>query len=172
MFLHFFSRRRDEERKTMFRNFIFGVEDSLVSTVGLLSGVAAANSEEKMIVTTGIVLIFVEAFSMGIGSFLSEESAEELAKKSGSRALIGKAASVMFVSYLAAGIIPLAPYIFFGPKIATPVSIGAALAALVLLGIVSARKSGHSLVGKAIEMLILGGLATLVGIGVGSLMGV
>lgn len=27
---------------TYFRNFIFGVEDSLVSTVGLLSGVAIA----------------------------------------------------------------------------------------------------------------------------------
>ena len=51
------------------RNFIFGVEDSLVSTVGLLSGVAVANVDQATIFLTGMVLIFVEAFSMGVGSF-------------------------------------------------------------------------------------------------------
>ena len=59
------------------RNFVFGVEDSLVSTVGLLSGVAIAGVEQKYIFITGLILIFVEAFSMAVGSFLSEESAEK-----------------------------------------------------------------------------------------------
>jgi len=77
MFLHFFSRRRTEVKRNLFRNFIFGVEDSLVSTVGLLSGIAAADTSRFTIITTGIVLIFVEAFSMGIGSFLSEETSEQ-----------------------------------------------------------------------------------------------
>ena len=47
------------------RNFTFGVEDSLVSTVALLAGIAIANVETKTIVLTGIVLIFVE----GAGNF-------------------------------------------------------------------------------------------------------
>ena len=46
------------------RNFIFGVEDSLVSTAGLLSGIAATGMSRPAILLTGIVLIFVEAFSM------------------------------------------------------------------------------------------------------------
>lgn len=169
MFLKLFSRRRDEERKTLFRNFIFGVEDSLVSTVGLLSGVAAADTTRRTIVTTGVVLIFVEAFSMAIGTFLSEETADQLNHKKQSRTSLSKAAGVMFVSYLVAGLIPLSPYTFLSGNIAVKVSIIFALGSLVLLGVISARKSRTNIFSKAIEMLILGGLATLVGIAIGSI---
>lgn len=63
------------------RNFVFGVEDSLVSTVGLLAGIAFAGVEAKTVVLTGAVLIFVEAFSMGVGSLLSEQSVEQYEEK-------------------------------------------------------------------------------------------
>ena len=59
------------------RNFVFGAEDSLVSTVGLLAGVATAGVLQKEIIISGVVLIFVEAFSMSVGSFLSERTTEE-----------------------------------------------------------------------------------------------
>ena len=59
-----------------FSSFIFGVEDSLVSTVGLLSGVAVAGVNRSGIFVTGVILIFVEAFSMGVGNFLSEDFAK------------------------------------------------------------------------------------------------
>ena len=83
-----------------FRNFIFGVEDSLVSTVGLLSGVAIAGVAKETIFLTGIVLIFVEAFSMAAGSFLSESTAEEY--ESGSNKVERSSfisGAVMFFSY-------------------------------------------------------------------------
>lgn len=38
-----------------FRNFIFGVEDSLVSTVGLLSGVAIAGVAQRSLLAVGEV---------------------------------------------------------------------------------------------------------------------
>lgn len=154
----------------MFRNFIFGVEDSLVSTVGLLSGVAAADTGKSTIVTTGVVLIFVEAFSMAIGSFLSEESAVQLTHRKASRGQLSKAAGVMFISYISAGLIPLAPYAFADRSVAVPLSIAFGLTALVALGVVSARKSKTNVFSKALEMLILGGLATLVGIAIGSIL--
>ena len=56
------------------RNFTFGVEDSLVSTVGLLAGIAFAGVNAGTVVLTGAVLIFVEGFSMAVGSLLSEQS--------------------------------------------------------------------------------------------------
>ncbi len=59
------------------RNIIFGISDSLVSTVGLLAGIDAAGTPRQAILLTGIVYAFVEAFSMAVGSFLSEQSAEE-----------------------------------------------------------------------------------------------
>src|SRR3989338_8370980 len=91
-----------------FRNFVFGVEDSLVSTVGLLAGVAAAGAEQSTILLTGIVLIFVEAFSMAAGSYISEASAEDYTEGDGADSRVSfLSASIMFVSYFLSGFIPL-----------------------------------------------------------------
>lgn len=85
------------------RNFIFGVEDSLVSTVGLLSGIAIADVGRSTILLTGMVLIFVEAVSMAAGSFLSESSAENYASKHESPLRLSVPASaIMFFSYFLA----------------------------------------------------------------------
>ncbi|MFH2019203.1 MAG: VIT1/CCC1 transporter family protein [bacterium] len=172
MLLHFFSRRRNEAKRNLFRNFIFGVEDSLVSTVGLLSGIAAANTSRLTIITTGIVLIFVEAFSMGIGSYLSEETSQQYSShRKISHITVFKAALVMFISYLLAGLIPLSPYLLFtGPR-AEIYSILATLSSLIILGIYTARLFRGNILSKALEMFLLGGLATLVGIVIGSLLG-
>ena len=61
---------RSTNNTSYYRNFVFGVEDSLVSTVGLLSGISIAGVTNKTIIMTGVILIFVEAVSMGAGSFL------------------------------------------------------------------------------------------------------
>ena len=94
------------------RNFIFGAEDSLVSTVGLLSGIVSAGIIQKEVITSGLILIFVESFSMSVGSFLSERTTEEHYhdfKRAESRTI--PAAFIMFLSYLFFGLIPLFPYI-------------------------------------------------------------
>ena len=152
------------------RNFIFGVEDSLVSTVGMLSGIAVAGVSRADIVIAGTVLIFVEAFSMGAGSFLSEYSSEEFAdvhRVNIARALAG--AVIMFVSYFVAGFVPLSPYAlaFVGDPFAT--SIGASLVALFLLGAWGGRVSGLNPISRGVRMFAIGGSAILLGIIVGNL---
>ena len=85
------------------RNFIFGAEDSLVSTVGLLAGVASAGIPRKDIIISGVVLIFVEAFSMGVGSFLSERTTEESQidnQEKFSNSLIALCNNVFLIFYL------------------------------------------------------------------------
>jgi VIT1/CCC1 family predicted Fe2+/Mn2+ transporter len=85
------------------RNIIFGVEDSLVSTVGLLSGIAVEHVSSPTILLTGFVYITVEAFSMSVGSFLSEESAEEVAAgKSVAPLMPALGAFIMFGSFFVA----------------------------------------------------------------------
>ncbi|MEK7123112.1 MAG: VIT1/CCC1 transporter family protein [Patescibacteria group bacterium] len=155
---------------TYFRNFIFGVEDSLVSTVGLLSGVAIADVERSTIILTGVVLIFVEAISMAAGSFLSETSAQNYATQH-EQPLRSSVASgaIMFFSYFLAGFIPLLPYLLLGTAMAFPASIGASLCALFCLGIVSARLSKTSISRNVLRMVIVGGLAIAVGVIVGSM---
>src|SRR3989344_5900160 len=149
------------------RNFVFGVEDSLVSTVGLLSGIAIAGVPRGTIFITGVVLIFVEAFSMAAGSFISEFSAEEYVGGEVSRGKPVRAGIVMFFSYFVSGFIPLFPYLFFQTNQAFPVSIACSLAALFILGVASGRFVKKTLFGHGIRMLIVGGLAIGVGVRAG-----
>ncbi len=157
------------ERKSDFvRNFIFGVEDSLVSTVGLVSGIAVAGVAPKELLLTGTILIFVEAFSMGVGSLLSDNSADEYQARKElplTKSLSGSV--VMFLSYLAAGFIVLAPYVLLPSGQSFWVSIAVSLVALFVLGAVSARLSGISLLKKGITMLLVGGAAIGLGVLVG-----
>ena len=162
-----------EQQKQSFaaymRNFIFGVEDSLVSTAGLLSGVASAGVSRGNILATGIILIFVEAFSMAVGSFLSERSAEEYLARAElpNRRSVG-VGSVMFISYFATGFIPLFPYLVFDVSVAFPASIIASLITLFILGLVAARVFRVKLLRSGVRMLVVGGLAIALGVAVGS----
>ncbi len=161
----------DKNFAEVVRNFTFGVEDSLVSTVGLLAGVAAAGMPKQSVILTGVVLIFVEAFSMGVGSLISEHSVEEyeandevpLSKSLGSSA-------VMFFSYLFAGIIPLLPYFLLSnPKQALLWSIGASLVSLFALGFFNAKMFHIKAFKQGWQTLVMGGIAVLVGVGIGQL---
>ncbi|MEK7612290.1 MAG: VIT1/CCC1 transporter family protein [Patescibacteria group bacterium] len=157
-------------RAARYRNFVFGVEDSLVSTVGLLSGIAIAGIPRTEIFLTGIVLIFVEAFSMGAGSFLSESSAEELTthrRRSSKNPSVN--AVVMFFSYFIFGFIPLFPYFLFTIERAFFISVSASIVTLFILGAVGGKASHINPWRSALRMAVVGGIAILVGIGVGQL---
>ncbi len=150
------------DNQTFIRNFVFGAEDSLVSTVGLLSGVAIAGVPRPTLILTGIVLIFVEAFSMGVGSYLSEAITSN--ETNGQRRISINAALIMLGSYVVAGLIPLFPYFFLTGTAGIVLSISCSLAALGILGIVSSRLSRTNIRRNTIRMMLLGGFAIAVGI--------
>jgi VIT1/CCC1 family predicted Fe2+/Mn2+ transporter len=163
--------RHDAKTAQKYRSFIFGVEDSLVSTLGVLSGVAIADVPRATIFLTGVVLIFVEAFSMSAGSFLSESFGAEFLKKK--RSPSGKsvaAALAMFAGYFFAGFVPLFPYMLWDVGTAFPVSVLVALAALFVLGLWSGRVSHISAARAGVRMFAVGGIAMAVGLLAGSLM--
>ncbi len=147
------------------RSFIFGVEDSLVSTVGLLSGIAISDTPRHIILLTGVIYIMVEAFSMAAGNFLSEQAADEYEGENASVSLWESviAGSVMFISFVIAGIIPLFPYLVFTSG-ALAVSIALSLIALFVVGMISARFVRVNSVRRGFEMLIVGGAAIAVGL--------
>jgi VIT1/CCC1 family predicted Fe2+/Mn2+ transporter len=153
--------------QTLVRNFIFGAEDSLVSTVGLLSGVAFAGVERSTIFLTGVILIFVEAFSMGVGSYLTEYITHP--DKDPQKKISTKAGIIMFISYIITGVIPLSPYIFFSGNNALILSVCFSLIALICLGILSSFLSKTNIVKNTIRMFVLGGSAIAIGIIVGML---
>lgn len=60
------------------REIVFGLEDSLVSTVGTVTGVAVGSGDRFVVILSGLVLVVVEAISMAAGSYLSSKSAKEV----------------------------------------------------------------------------------------------
>lgn len=150
------------------RNIIFGVADSLISTVGLLSGINISGTSRHTIVLTGIVYAFVEAFSMAVGSFLSEQSVEEFLVKgevTGVKPLV--AGSSMFLSFVLTSFIPVFPYMFFGLAAALWLSVGLSVAALFVIGLVSAKIVKVQVLKHAIKMALLGSAAIVIGVIVG-----
>lgn len=152
------------------RAIVFGITDSLVSTVGLLAGIAVAGSPHKTLVLTGIIYAFVEAFSMAVGNFLSEESAAEYVSQMEVRDR-GPVLSafLMFVTFVVASFIPLAPYFFLSDPYALPASVFVSIAALFIAGAASARFSKLPILVRGVRMALLGGSAILIGVCVGFL---
>ena len=152
------------------RNIVFGITDSLVSTVGLLSGIDVSGTSRQVIILTGVVYAFVEAFSMAVGSFLSEESAEEYRSQkevSDGKPLV--AGFVMFISFILAAFIPIVPYLLFGLTEALWFSIGLSMLALLAVGIASAKVTNVRVLKHSLKMIFLGGAAILVGVIVGKI---
>lgn len=168
--MNLFTKIRNPE---IVRNLVFGTEDSLVSTVGFVSGIASAGVAPRTIVVSGFVLILVEAFSMAVGSLVSSNSAEEVVgQKEISYKRSVKNAVVMFVSYVIAGVCVLAPYCMFSVGVAFTTSIGVALVLLFLLGVLSGYYAGIAPVRKGISIALIGGTAILIGVAVGSVFNV
>jgi predicted membrane protein (TIGR00267 family) len=60
------------------REVVFGLEDSFVSTLGAVSGIAVGSGDKYIVILSGLVIVSVEAISMAAGSYLSSEAAAEL----------------------------------------------------------------------------------------------
>ncbi len=144
----------------------FGIEDSLVSTTGALAGIAIGAGSKEVILMTALVIIAVESTSMGASEFISEETEEDIEKeKVAASPLIS--GLIIFISYVLAGIIPLAPYLLLPHLQAIPVSVALALLGLILLGLFKGKITHKSPIRSALEVFAIGGIAAAIGLIVG-----
>jgi VIT1/CCC1 family predicted Fe2+/Mn2+ transporter len=151
--------------KDYLRSSIFGVEDALVSTTGLVIGMSVGIKDPSIILLAGFVGVSVEALSMAAGEYLSDKAVQELQKTKKGTAV--KNSLIMFISYFLAGIIPIMPFMLFEQPISQWASLLFALVGLGVLGYSKAKIVKISIKRSIIEMVVVGGLATLLGIAVG-----
>ncbi len=64
--------------KRVIRDFVFGMEDGLVSNLGLVLGVYFGGAGMEAVVLAGLASMFAGAFSMSAGSYLSAKSQREV----------------------------------------------------------------------------------------------
>lgn len=158
-------------KQIIIRNVIFGIQDSFGSTVGFLSGIAVSGVNKETLLTSGIILVMVEAFSMGIGSIISDHTVEEVKSKK-SLPLRGSifGGVYMFFAYVFAGLVPLLPYYFLWGPYAILGSILCTTIFIAMLGYVSGKMLGLSPLHHTKEMLFVGVVSIAAGVTIGKLL--
>lgn len=152
------------------RSVMFGLQDGLVSTTGLVVGISAGVPDRAIIILASFVAISVEASSMAAGQYSSEKAVHQLDKSGKHRDSLIWGAILMFFSYLIAGLIPISPFLIFTPDTARVISIAVALTSLFVIGYFKGKIVKHQALRSAVEMLIIGGVATVIGLVVGNLL--
>ncbi|MHB8716583.1 MAG: VIT1/CCC1 transporter family protein [Sulfuricaulis sp.] len=71
-------KRKQIAIKGRIREFVFGIQDGLISVVGLLAGMQAAGSSRFVILMAGTAAICSGAFSMSAGAYLSAKAEKEI----------------------------------------------------------------------------------------------
>ncbi len=158
------------------REIVFGLEDSLVSTLGAVTGIAAGTHNAYVVLLSGLVLVSVEAVSMAAGSYLSSKSAagveRTLAPRRSHRGdalpiMPLRGALVMGVCYLLGGMIPIAPYLLLPVRASFLPSVLLTTAALFLTGLWIGHLTKRSPWRSGVEMVVVSLLAAGIGYGIG-----
>ena len=149
------------------RSTIFGIEDSLVSTTGLIAGLSVGSRDKDIVLLGAVVAIAIEAVSMGAGEYLSDDAIQELDKLKRHRDNPMISGSLMFSSYLLAGFIPLFPVILFDYPESLVWAMAFALSGLFLLGYLKGRLLHSHPWRSGIKIFVVGGLATFIGLVIG-----
>ena len=158
-------------QKEYLQSAMFGFNDALVSTTGVIVGISTGTSNKQVVILAGVVTILVEALSMGSGQYLSSKSAHQLEKDNTVRVPL-ISGFIMFWAYFMAGLVPLLPILIFPMAYSRDVAIVASLIGLLILGYVKGKVVDVSPVKSAIEIFIIGGLATAIGIVVGNVLAI
>lgn len=155
-------------KREYLQSAMFGFNDALVSTTGVVVGVSTGTSNKSVVILAGLVTIFVEAMSMGAGQYLSSKSAHQMANNRQFRTSLISGV-IMFFAYFTAGLVPLLAIILFPLQHSRQVAIAAALIGLFILGYYKGKVVEVSKLRSALEVVIIGGVTTMVGLIIGTI---
>ncbi|MBI2613149.1 MAG: VIT1/CCC1 transporter family protein [Candidatus Levybacteria bacterium] len=152
------------------RSLMFGLQDGIVSTTGVVVGISTGVSDKAIIVLAALVAVTVEASSMAAGQYSSEKAVHQLDKSGKHTDSLFVGALIMFLSYLMGGTFSIIPILLFDQPIARIFAILSAFFGLFIVGYIKGYLVEHRPLRSAIELFIIGSITTTVGIIVGYLL--
>ncbi len=148
--------------------FVYGGIDGAVTTFAVVAGATGAKFDVKILLVLGFANLIADGFSMGVGSYLSTKSGQELMQKRGesikdepSPIING---STTYASFILVGLVPLLAYTvdtIFDLGLNNIFLIACLLTALAFIGIgyLKSRVSQAPLLRSVMETLVLGAIA-------------
>lgn len=159
------------------RAAVLGANDGIVSTAGMVMGVAGATADSFAILVAGVAGMTAGALSMAVGEYVSvsaQRDSERALMDSDSGALVDPwvAAWSSMIAFTLGALVPLLAMVLTPPSVRVWATAVAVVVALALTGWLSAR-AGKAPIRRAVARVVAGGvLAMAVTYGVGSLVGI
>lgn len=150
-------------------NLVYGANDGIITTFAVIAGASGAGFSSTVIIVLGIANLIADGFSMAASKYLSLKS-EQSIDQAGSRGRSAiQDASATFMAFVAAGSLPLVPFVL--PGAAKDAFVISAIATGIAFFIVGATRAfiipKHAIV-AGFEMFIVGGAAAAIAYGLGS----
>lgn len=149
------------------RSMLFGLQDGLVSTTGVVVGITTGIHDKPIIILAALVAVTVEATSMAAGQYSSEKAVHQMDKSGKHTDSLILGSLIMLLSYFFAGFIPIFPILLLDLSIAPYVSVILSFLTLFTVGYIKGKLVEHHALRSAIEMFIIGGVSTAIGLIVG-----
>jgi vacuolar iron transporter family protein len=70
--------RRTLERRRSIREVVFGVQDGILTTLGIITGVGVAEGDRAAVFISGFLALLAGSLSMGVGEYLGRKSEREV----------------------------------------------------------------------------------------------
>ncbi|MBV8724386.1 MAG: VIT1/CCC1 transporter family protein, partial [Candidatus Eremiobacteraeota bacterium] len=70
--------RRTLEQRRSVREIVFGVQDGILTTLGIITGVGVAEGERSAVFISGFLALLAGALSMGVGEYLGRKAEREV----------------------------------------------------------------------------------------------
>jgi VIT1/CCC1 family predicted Fe2+/Mn2+ transporter len=156
---------------------VFGVQDGIVSTFGLIMGVAGAQVSPEAVLIAGVAGAFSGAMSMGAGEYVSVKVQREMLSARGAveddaNVSPHRAALANSGLFVLGAAFPLVPFLFLVGLPAVALSTALSVLALFITGALLTRLTKRSPWASGARMLVIGGGAGVLGYLVGSVLGV
>src|SRR5579863_2992231 len=72
--------RRTLEKRRSIREIVFGMQDGILTTLGIITGVGVAEGLRSAVFISGFLALFAGALSMGVGEYLGRKSEREVVR--------------------------------------------------------------------------------------------
>jgi len=152
------------------RSLMFGLQDGIVSTTGVVVGISIGVEDKAIVILAAFVAVMVEATSMAAGQYSSEKAVHQMDKTGKHTDSLIMGALIMFVAYLIGGMFSIIPTVLLNQPIARIVAIISAFSGLFLIGYLKGLFIEGSTIRSAVELFVIGGIATTIGLVVGILL--
>lgn len=155
------------------RDLVYGATDGVITTFAVVAGVTGGTLSPVTVLVLGVANLLADGLSMGVGNYLgirSDERVREAQRLPEQEAFPIKHGLATFLAFVAAGAVPLVPYVFSAIDTnrftwSTVLS----LAVLFTVGAARARVGTGKWWTNGLEMLGLGVIVGVVAYGAGGL---